>query len=287
MLKTNRRTAVAAAAAAVLVTAAGVWGASALAANQTTLTFQIRDAVSKQWVWDASVTLQGREIRAYYQSDAGLKSYTFTGLQPGTWTLQAAAPHYESKRMEIELQRGANELPDPLELSGYEIPNLARFIVFERFEGGDIISELRPISAAGRAVENHPALDIWVGARVSVQTKEGMPVQESTSSGAERGRELFRGEIEWSWHGEPERVYRYTARIPGPEIASSGAPYWVIDYLILVPDPRKITAGELSGIASAAWRLKSDEMLSSIRAQAGERFDYYFATSWNVAGGRQ
>jgi hypothetical protein len=260
---------------------------SALVPNETTLTFRIRDAVSKQWVWDASVTLQGREVKAYFQSDSGLRDYTFTNLEPGTWEIEARAPHYQSRTIEVDLRRGENALEEPIELTGYEIPNLARFVAFESFEGRDVVTELRPVSVSGRAVEQHPCLDIWVGARVSVQVKDGVPVRRETTSGSDRGAELFRGELDWSWHPEPERVYRYSARIPGAEIMSSPAPFWVIDYLIMVPDPREITRAELADIAAEAWSRDNEGIMRYLRERAEGRFEYYFATSWNVAGGRQ
>lgn len=254
----------------------------------TTYEFVVRDAVSGNWVWDASFRLQGRVIRSHLQSDRGPRAQVFTRLQPGQATLEISAPFYAPQTIPVTLKRGANLLADPVELVGQEIPDLAEWIIFEGWQGGDLVQELRPVSAAGPAVVNHPALDLWIGARIAVQVKDGVPVREETDTGAARGEELFRGKLPWRWDAAPETTFRYGAAIPGAEIKASAAPYWVIDYLIVVPDPAAADAGQIDGIMEQVWDLPPEAIAAALATheQAGTLTAYQF-TSWNVAGGRR
>ena len=148
------------------------------------------------------------------------------------------------------------------------------------------MQELRPVSSAGPAVINHPAMDLWIGARISVQVKDGVPVREETDTGAARGEELFRGKLQWQWDAAPETTFRYGTTIPGAEIKASSAPYRVIDYLIVVPDPAAADAGEIDRIMESIWDLPPDGIAARLEPheQAGTLTAYQF-TSWNVAGG--
>ena len=285
-MKTRRLLIAALAVAVVLAVAGAVY----VAGNpvDTTYEFVVRDAVSGNWVWDATFRLQGRVIRSHFQSDRGPRPQVFTRLQPGPATLEISAPSYEAQTIPVTLKRGANLLADPVELVGREIPDLAEWIVFEGWEGGDMVQELRPVSAAGPAVTNHPALDLWIGARISVQVKDGVPVREETDTGAARGEELFRGKLQWRWDAAPETTFRYGAAIPGAEIKASTAPYWVIDYLIVVPDPTAADAGQIAAIMEQVWDLPPEAIAARLgtHEQAGTLTAYQF-TSWNVAGGRR
>lgn len=285
-MKTRRLLIAALAVAVVLAVAGAVY----VAGNpvDTTYEFVVRDAVSGNWVWDATFRLQGRVIRSHFQSDRGPRPQMFTRLQPGPATLEISAPSYEAQTIPVTLKRGANLLADPVELVGREIPDLAEWIVFEGWEGGDMVQELRPVSAAGPAVTNHPALDLWIGARISVQVKDGVPVREETDTGAARGEELFRGKLQWRWDAAPETTFRYGAAIPGAEIKASTAPYWVIDYLIVVPDPTAADAGQIDAIMEQVWDLPPEAIAARLgtHEQAGTLTAYQF-TSWNVAGGRR
>ena len=254
----------------------------------TTYEFVVRDAVSGNWVWDASFRLQGRVIRSHLQSDRGPRPQVFTRLQPGQAELEISAPSYQALTIPVTLKRGANRLAEPLELVGLEIPDLAEWIVFEQWEGNELIQQLRPVSSAGPAVTNHPALDLWIGARISVQVKDGVPVREETVAGAARGEELYRGKLQWNWDATPETTFRYSATIPGAEIEANSAPYWVIDYLIVVPDPTAADAGEIDRIMEQAWELPPEAIATRLEQheQAGTLSAYQF-TSWNVAGGRR
>ena len=273
-----------------VVVVLAVAGAVYVAGNPvaTTYEFVVRDAVSGNWVWDATFRLQGRVIRSHFQSDRGPRPQVFTRLQPGQATLEISAPSYVAQTIPVSLKRGENRLADPVELVGREIPDLAEWIIFESWEGGDLVQELRPASAAGPAVTNHPALDLWIGARISVQVKDGVPVREETDTGAARGAELYRAKLQWTWDATPETTFRYRASIPAAEINASSAPYWVIDYLIVVPDPTAADAGEIDRIMEQTWELPPEAIADRLgtHEQAGTLAAYQF-TSWNVAGGRR
>jgi hypothetical protein len=252
----------------------------------TTLEFQARDAVSKNWVYDATFRLQDREIRSFFQSDRGPQVQRFTNLKAGEATLELSAPHYVPISYELVLRKGKNRIESPFDLVGYEIPELKEFIIFEEKNGNDIKCEIRPVSKAGPAVVNHPCLDLWIGARVSVQMKNGLPVQQETETGSVRGEELFRGRIDWQFDPYPETVFRYSALIPGARIKPSKAPFWVVDYLIVVPDPRQLSKDELNGIMEKAGALSPEELQKYLQPYEKEqKLTTYVFTSWNVKGG--
>jgi hypothetical protein len=251
----------------------------------TTLEFQVRDAVSKAWVYGASFRLQGRLLRSHFQSDQGSVAQRFTRLKPGRAILEISAPSYQPVSRELALKHGANLLPEPIDLVGLELPELKSFIMFEDLVGSDVQVEIRPVSNAGPAVLNHPCLDLWIGARMTVQLKNGLPVQEETEEGSVRGEELFRDRIEWKFDPYPETVFRYAAVIPGAKIKTSKAPYRVVDYLIVLPRPLAISKEELEEIMEKAWTLKPEaveEYLRPYEEQGKLRGEVF--TSWNVKG---
>lgn len=251
----------------------------------TTLEFVVRDSVSKAWVYDASFRLEGRLIRSHFQSDQGPEPQRFTRLKPGRATLQIEAPHYQPVSRELTLKRGANRLEEPIELVGLELPELKGFIMFEDLAGNGVQVEIRPVSNAGPAVLNHPCLDLWIGARMTVQLKKGLPVQEETEEGSTRGEELFRGRLEWKFDPYPETVFRYSALIPGTGIRPSKAPYRVVDYLVVLPQPLAIGKQELEAIMEKAWNLKPEEVEAYLRPfQEQGKLRVEVFTSWNVKG---
>jgi len=250
----------------------------------TILEFQVRDAVSKDWVWDATFRLQDRAIRSHFQSDRGPVTQTFTHLEPGEATLEISAPSYVSQTISVPLKRGENRR-ETIDLVGYEIPDLTKWIIFEDRVGNDIVQEIRPVSSEGPAVLNHPCLDLWIGARVSVQIYDGLPVQDETEEGSGRGEELYKGVLEWEWDALPETTFRYSSFIPGSQIKANSDPYWVIDYLIIVPDPRKISREEIEEIMKKTWDLPPEGIEAYLEPYENEgKFTPYVFTSWNVEG---
>ena len=251
----------------------------------TTLTFEVRDAVSKDWVWDATFSFQGRLIRSHFQSDRGPVSQVFTHLKPGEATMEISAPSYVPQSVEVTLKRGENRLDDPIDLVGYEIPDLVKWIIFEDRVGNDIVQEIRPVSSEGPAVLNHPCLDLWIGARISVQIYDGLPAQEETEEGSVRGEELYKGVLDWQWDATPETTFRYSSSIPGSQIKTNSDSYWVIDYLIVVPDPRKASPEEVDRIMDEAWDLPPEAIQAYLEPYKNEGLlTPYVFTSWNVEG---
>jgi heme/copper-type cytochrome/quinol oxidase subunit 2 len=251
----------------------------------TTLEFEVRDAVSKGWIWDATFSVENRVIRSHFQSDRGPLPQVFTHLEPGEATLEIKARSYVSQTLTVNLKRGENRLAEPIGLVGYEIPDLTKWIIFEDRVGNDLVQEIRPVSSEGPAVLNHPCLDLWIGARISVQVYNGLPAQEETEEGSERGEELYKGILDWEWDGVPETTFRYSSFIPGSQITANNDPYWVIDYLIVVPDPREITREELDQIMEKAWDLPPTAIQTYLEPYAEEgKLTPYLFTSWNVEG---
>jgi hypothetical protein len=251
----------------------------------TTFEFQVRDAVSRNWVWDATFSLQGRIIRSNFQSDRGPLPQVFTNLEPGQATLEISAPSYVSQSIAVTLKRGENRLAEPVDLVGYEIPDLVKWIIFEDRLGNDIVQEIRPVSSEGPAVLNHPCLDLWIGARISVQIYDGLPAQEETEEGSVRGEQLYKGVLEWEWDATPETTFRYSSFIPGSQIKTNTDPYWVIDYLIIVPDPRKTSREEVEQIMEKAWELPPEAIEAYLEPYRNEgKLTPYVFTSWNVEG---
>jgi hypothetical protein len=251
----------------------------------TTYEFEVRDAVSKNWVWDATFSLQGRVIRSHFQSDRGPLPQVFTHLKPGETTLEISAPSYVPQSVTVNLKRGENRRGEPIDLVGYEIPDLTKWIIFEDRIGNDIVQEIRPVSSEGPAVLNHPCLDLWIGARISVQIYDGLPTQQETEEGSERGEELYKGILDWEWDAVPETTFRYSSSIPGSQIKANSDPYWVIDYLIIVPDPRKISREEIEQIMDKAWDLPPEAIQAYLEPYQNEgKLTPYVFTSWNVEG---
>jgi hypothetical protein len=250
--------------------------------TDTTFEFRVRDKVSGRWVWDVGMSLQNRTRVGFYQSDAGLIPYRFTHLAPGATILEISAPGYQEVRLPLTLRRGANRREIPIDMIGLGIPDLGRFFVFESIIDGDIIGELRPVSTKGAAIPNHPCMDLWVGCRVSVQEKDGAPVREETEKGSTRGRELFRGQIRWSWDPAPEKQFRYSVRIPSDQMQPESSLFRVIDYLIVEPDPLKITHEEVSALMARIYAVTAPADMLSLLGKEKDRLRYFLDTSWNV-----
>ena len=106
-----------------------------------------------------------------------------------------------------------------------------------------------------------------------------------TKEGAERGELLFRGKIDWMWDSLPETTFRYSSRISGSQINEHSSPYLVIDYLIIVPDPRKITSNELYVLMEEAWNFREDTKIKGFLDQYDSVLTYFIKTNWNVESG--
>jgi hypothetical protein len=272
----------------------------------TELELRVRDAVSRRWVWDLTMRLQDRELRSFYQSDAGLRVFRFTRLRPGKSTLEISAPGYRPLSVPVMLHRGANRLGAPLDLVGREIPGLGGFLMFESLDGSDIVAQVRPVGkatstavnrGAGGAILNHPCLDLRVGCRVFVQmtpntTGPGAPFERQALADARgdrpyRGRELFRGSVPWTWDPSPEASFRYSARIEGARMKPDPSALRVIDYLVVVPDPLKITAAEMDSLMARVETLDDPAAVRAALDAEKEKIRWFTDTSWNVRAAQE
>jgi len=255
-------------------------------ALETTLRYRLVDSVSGGWVWNATLKLQNRVMRAFYQADQGSPELEFTHLRPGRWELEIAAPSYESQRVAVGLKRGRNVLPQPIRMKGLEIPSLSHFIVVDKRDQGQLSLEVRPVGKDEKAVLNHPSLDIWIGALISAQVKGGRYTEKAEDAGSERGEPIFAGRLDWTWDARPESSFRYAVPVPADKLRKSPAPYWVIDTLIAIPMTDAITREQLDGIMSKVYQLGDFKAIAGYREQYKDRFTYYLPpTSWNVKGG--
>jgi hypothetical protein len=254
-------------------------------ALETTLELDVMDAVSGGWVWNATITAQDRIIRSYFQTDQGPAPLKFTGLRPGSTTVEVSAPHYESASRSIRLRRGANKLEEPIAMIGIEIPDLQQFYVISNVENGVLDFEIRPVGSDGSAVLNHPAVELWFGVLISAQMKDGNYVQKSQETGSTRGEPLYAGPVSWSWDATPETSFRYSAQIPVSDLAPSPARFWVVDALIVLPKATKIEREELDRLMEPIYTLGSPEAVAEYLDGFDDQISYYFApTSWNVEG---
>ena len=254
--------------------------------SDATLTFQVEDAVSGKWVWDVTVRLQDRTLVSYYQSDAGPVPQRISHLTPGQSIAQFSAPGYESVSLPVTLHRGKNRMPQPVRMTGVEIPGLAGFSTFESLDGGDVLIQFRPLDSAGTAILNHPCVDLWIGCVVSEQLR---------GTARARGEILYRGSLRWRWNGLPGSTSRYSARIPSAGIGGPPSAPRVMDYLVVVPRPDRISRAEVDAIMESAWRdgglaagPGASRLSSLVAAPLDIRKDklrYFFCTSWGVNPG--
>lgn len=252
------------------------------ASVETTLSFKVLDSVSGGWVWDLEARLQNRLINGYYQSDIEpYPGFTFTHLDRGDFILELAAPHYKEKRIPVTIKTGENVIAEPIEMVGFEIPDLDKVLIFESNRGQDINGELRPVNSIGLAIENHPCMDIWIGAEVSVQLKDGAPISEPAQEGSTRGQSLYKGSVEWFWDPSPETLFRYSFIIPSDRMIDHPASYVIIDYLVALRDPRIMTGEQMEQILGEVWDISDTEDFLSI-LESYEGISFYFDTSWNV-----
>jgi hypothetical protein len=255
-------------------------------ALETTLQLRVVDSVSGAWVWNATVRLQDRVMRSFYQADQGAAELRFTRLKPGRAEIEITAPSYESRKVEIRLRRGRNSLPEPIRMQGLEIPQLSHFIVVDKRDKGAFVLEVRPVGTDEKAVLNHPCLDIWIGGLISAQAKGGRYTVKSEDSGSERAEPLFAGKLDWSWDATPETSFRYAVPMPLDRMRPTQAQFWVVDTLIAVPKPGKITPAELDGIMKKAYELRDAAAIAAYLDAYKDRFVYYLPpTLWNVKGG--
>ncbi len=261
----------------LILVIAGILISLAVQSNRTELAFQVKDSVSGGWVWDVEAVIQDKVINGFYQSDQGLVTYTFTDLTPGTTELTIDAPYYQPQTRQVTLKRGKNKLQEPIALMGIEIPDLANFLAFESplTNGWEIT--IRPISREEKAILDHPALDIWVGIRVSTWS-EGLT---QTFSELKTRAVVYNGPLAWLWDSFPETQFRYQGYLPYADLMGLPAQSYVMEYLVVVPDPLNITPEEFTAITSQIAVLPLDEIESYLEAFKG-KISMFTDISWDV-----
>jgi hypothetical protein len=247
----------------------------------TTLEFSVIDSVSRNFVWDLTMKLQDRYMKGYYQSNTGPILFKFRNLGTGDSELLLSAPSYTDKKVPVKIAWGANRLAAPVEMEGYEIPGLAKFFYFDKSTENEVLLELRPVDKAGQGIQNHPCLRILSGVRISEQVKDGIPVTAPTDKGSERGRQLYKGFVSLEWDPNPATFYRYSLRIPGSQIQSSRAAFWVYDFLLVIPDPRKITVDELQADKDLLWGAEDPAEFRDILDRYKGKIVYFIEDRWN------
>jgi hypothetical protein len=88
----------------------------------------------------------------------------------------------------------------------------------------------------------------------------------------------------WVWDAEPEASARYSIRIPGVKMRPDPVPFRVVDFLIVVPDPRRIDSTGLETLMSRATQSRDLEALGAFLEKESQRLRYFFDTSWTVKG---
>ena len=91
-----------------------------------------------------------------------------------------------------------------------------------------------------------------------------------------------RGQVSWAWDPAPETQFRYSVRIPVARVREDPSPYRVIDYLIVEPDPRKITRAELSELMARVYAIGDPARAAAALDAEKDRLRYFTDTSWNV-----
>jgi hypothetical protein len=61
-------------------------------------------------------------------------------------------------------------------------------------------------------------------------------------------------------------------------------PFRVVDFLIVVPDPRRIDSTGLETLMSRATQSRDLEALGAFLEKESQRLRYFFDTSWTVKG---
>lgn len=243
----------------------------------TTLEVTVRDAVSSSWVWGVTAALQNRTAIGFLTTRLRLSH-----LRPGAATLEVTAPAYATVSVPVQLRRGANALPEPILLTGHEIPRLASFACFEQSTPGELTVDLQPMDAERTAIVHHPVLDLRVGCIVSAQRLGSGYARETTVDEPERGEVLFRGPMEWRWNDAPDAITRYQARLPVRSVQPSPASYWFVDYVVIVPDPRAITPQETEALLRTALAIPRVSERSRFLASLMPRARGFDIPAWNV-----
>ncbi|NLV84171.1 MAG: hypothetical protein GXY60_06375 [Spirochaetales bacterium] len=243
-----------------------------------TLEFSVIDSVVGAWVWDFEAKIQDKTINGYFQSDRGPKTYRFTNLKPGTWTLTIHAPSYRSVELQMELKKGINTIETPIVMEAYQIDGLAQFLAFEQqVQGGWDIS-LRAATAENSAILYHPPLDL----RVFVQVYPWNRTQPSDYQKLDDAQTLYWGQLPWTWDTTLESQFRYNAHLEYGLLAKQTVSACVIRYLVLVRNPDSVDVGLFATTADKLASMQNLDQALAYLKQAVPEVPYYTDISWDV-----
>lgn len=251
--------------------------ATRLSSNQTSLSFSVCDSVTKEWVWDMTATIQDKTIKGFFQSDNGIITYRFTNLKKKKSILSISAPGYETVSVPLDLKKGDNIIDTPIELKGLEITGLAGFYAFEEADDEKFKITLRPVSENNYAIKNHPALPIWIGARIK-DWKSNLP---TTLEVFDTQPLLYKGELEWDWDSYPESQFRYIASLPYSHINQIDSEAYAIEYLIVIPNLTQIDENEFNSITESLVKAYDDDIGQYLHS-IDNKISYYTDISYNV-----
>jgi len=237
----------------------------------------VRDSVSKGWVWDMKATIGEKTIRGFFQSDTGLIDYRFTHLKRGKQELVITAPYYESRSIEVDIRKGETVIGAPIELTGIEIPELAGFYAFEKEDTNQYLITMRPVTKENIAIQLHPAIEIWIGAKV----RSWDPTLDTTLSEFDKQPLLYKGNLPWIWDSYPETQFRYIAALPYDYIKETKDASYAIEYLVVVPNLKKIDKQKFALITKDLGSMDDETMSSYIDSLQDDIF-YYSDISYDV-----
>lgn len=245
--------------------------------SETTFEFVLEDSVSGSWVYNSTVRLQGRVVRGFKK-----RSFLFHRLEPGTYKLEISAPYYKPVTREVIINNGRNRLAEPISLTGTEIKGIKTFYVVEKIKNDKLSLEYRFAGEDGTAVANHPCLDVRLLCVFYEQLKGEISSTERNEYQKYRGNILFKGPVTWQWDTMPVTTYRYFSEIPLNEFEKTEKAQVVGEYLLLIPDPEKISKGELDKIVREIEATEGREALVNYLEQLDANLDYYFTVNLNL-----
>ncbi len=144
------------------------------------------DALSGDPVWKIRIVVDGKSTLKYRYPT---KTYYLTGIEPGSYTLEAVAPNYHDFTKEIQVKRGENTLD--ISMKGKEIPDLQKIIVFSDSLENGIELEIRLVNSEGQGITVFPALDF--------ELEGTLWARIGTEEDFLKGRKILEGPIELFW----------------------------------------------------------------------------------------
>jgi hypothetical protein len=240
-----------------------------------------------------------REPDAVARTDSG-GEVSFGDLEPGAYLLRAEAAHYVSATQRVDLRRGRNRLPQPLRLTGLEIPELHRFTVTERLAPRGFVLELQALREDGSPITSHPTVPMLVAARVSKMKHTADRDGDGNGDGAEtreptRGEVVYAGFLDWEWNDSPGVTHRYEAQLPFRRVGLRTASTVMAEYLLIMPKQAVLQSDTVEQIYSSLqrWsdaagfvrRLRRTEDFSALvqRLRRGSEQIYFFSdTSYEL-----